>query len=66
MMYISFSFPDWGYSKEWHIGDPMPEIKGRKVYFAADGDELALILGAMTRTARIPETPEASKQPLKG
>lgn len=32
---------------EWHIGEPIPEIKSNVVLFQADGDELEMILEAM-------------------
>jgi len=32
---------------EWHVGDPVPEIKSRVVTFQADGHELELILSAL-------------------
>lgn len=33
--------------KTWHVGDPVPKIKGRVVQFQADGHELELFLLAM-------------------
>lgn len=32
---------------EWHVGEPLPEIKGRVVLFQADGDELEFIKRAL-------------------
>lgn len=33
--------------KEWHLGDPLPDIADRIVEIQADGDELALLTVAM-------------------
>jgi hypothetical protein len=38
--------------KEWHLGDPIPDLHGYTANFDASGHELQMILEAM-RTARI-------------
>lgn len=35
----------WGQS--WHVGDPLPTIKGQVVQFQADGNELEVIMEAL-------------------
>lgn len=39
---------------DWHYGEPMPEwvLQARVVKFTADGDELDLLLGAISATIK--------------
>lgn len=35
---------------EWHVGEPMPALYDRVLYFQADGDELDLLLAIMRKS----------------
>lgn len=48
MLYIKEHLKDAEANSTWHVGEPMPYIKARVVTFQADGDELNLILDAMS------------------
>jgi hypothetical protein len=38
--------------KEWHVGEPLPELEGGVITFQADGDELDIILASLDRRYR--------------
>lgn len=56
---------DTGHWKEWHVGDPLPEIEGRVITFQADGDELDVILASLDSRFRFhkyePDVPRCPK-----
>ena len=49
---LMITFNHYRTRKDWHLGDPIPDLHGHTAEFDATGHELQMILEAM-RTARI-------------
>lgn len=51
---------------EWHVGDPKPPIPGpgRVVCFRADGDELKILLFAITAVSVGRQAPKPEQSPM--
>ena len=51
--------------RQWHVGEPLPEVTGCVITFQADGDELDIILASLDRRYRYrkfePDAPQCPK-----
>ena len=50
MLYID----DDGVTHSWHVGEPLPRLRGRVVRFQADGDELSALYRGLGATEPTP------------